>query len=54
VSKAQLNAFMVKVAADSDLKARVDSAADPAAVVLIAHDAGHSFSAATWSRHARE
>jgi predicted ribosomally synthesized peptide with nif11-like leader len=53
VSKAQLNAFMVKVAADSGLKARVEAAADSAAVVLIAHDEGHSFSAATWSRHAR-
>ena len=54
VSKAQLNAFMVKVAADSDLKAKVDAAADGAAVVLIAHAEGHSFSAATWSRHLRE
>jgi len=53
VSKAQLNAFMVKVAKDSGLKARVDAAADPAAVVLIAQDEGHSFSAATWSRYAR-
>jgi len=53
VSKAQLNAFMVKVAADAGLKARVDGAADAAAVVVIAHDEGHSFSAATWSRHVR-
>lgn len=53
VSKAQLNAFMVKVAADPGLKARVDAAADAAAVVVIAHDEGHSFSAATWSRHTR-
>jgi predicted ribosomally synthesized peptide with nif11-like leader len=53
VSKAQLNAFMAKVAADSGLKARVDAAADSAAVVLIAHNEGHSFSAATWSRHLR-
>jgi len=53
MSKAQLNAFMVKVAADPGLKARVDAAADAASVVLIAHDEGHSFSAATWSRHVR-
>lgn len=53
VSKAQLNAFIVKVAADSGLKARVDAAADAAAVVEIAHAEGHSFSAATWSRHLR-
>ena len=53
MSKAQLNAFMVKVAAHPGLKARVDAAADAAAVVVIAHDEGHSFSAATWSRHVR-
>ena len=53
VSKAQLNAFMVKVAADSDLKAKVDAAVDAAAVVVIAHTEGHSFTAATWSRHLR-
>jgi len=53
MSKAQLNAFMVKVAADPGLKARVDGAADASAVVVIAHDEGHSFSAATWSRHVR-
>jgi len=53
VSKAQLNAFMVKMAADSDLRARVDAAADPAAVVMIAHAEGHRFTAATWSRHLR-
>jgi predicted ribosomally synthesized peptide with nif11-like leader len=53
VSKAQLNAFMAKVAADPGLKARVDAAADAAAVVLIAHDEGHTFSAASWARHLR-
>ncbi|MEB3276852.1 MAG: Nif11-like leader peptide family RiPP precursor [Cyanobacteriota bacterium] len=53
MSKAQLNAFMVKVAADAGLRARVDAAADAAAVVVIALDEGHSFSAATWSRHLR-
>jgi predicted ribosomally synthesized peptide with nif11-like leader len=44
---------MAKVAADPALKARVDSAADAAAVVEIAHEAGHSFSPASWSRHLR-
>jgi len=53
VSKAQLTSFMVKVDADPALKARVDAAADAASVVLIAQEAGHSFSAATWSRHVR-
>ncbi|MEB3352966.1 MAG: Nif11-like leader peptide family natural product precursor [Cyanobacteriota bacterium] len=53
VSKAQLNAFMAKVAADPALKARLDAAADTAAVVEIARDAGHSFSPASWSRHLR-
>ncbi|MGA1718321.1 MAG: Nif11-like leader peptide family natural product precursor [Synechococcaceae bacterium WB9_4xC_028] len=53
MSKAQLNAFMVKVAGDAALKARVDAAADSAAVVVIANEEGHSFSAATWSRHVR-
>lgn len=53
VSKAQLTAFMVKVAADPALKARVEAAADGAAVVEIARDEGHSFSAASWARHLR-
>ncbi|MFM9042110.1 MAG: Nif11-like leader peptide family natural product precursor [Vulcanococcus sp.] len=53
LSKAQLTSFMVKVDADPALKARVDAAADAASVVLIAQEAGHSFSAATWSRHLR-
>ncbi|MEB3349465.1 MAG: Nif11-like leader peptide family natural product precursor [Cyanobacteriota bacterium] len=53
VSKAQLTAFMAKVAADPALKARVDAADDAAAVVEIAHEAGHSFSPASWSRHLR-
>ncbi|MEA5474724.1 Nif11-like leader peptide family RiPP precursor [Synechococcus sp. CCY9201] len=53
MSKAQLNAFMVKVAGDAALKAQVDAAADSAAVVAIASGEGHSFTAATWSRHVR-
>ncbi len=53
MSKAQLNAFMAKVAGDAALKARVDAAEDSAAVVAIASGEGHSFSAATWSRHIR-
>ncbi|MGB5135384.1 MAG: Nif11-like leader peptide family RiPP precursor [Prochlorococcaceae cyanobacterium] len=53
MSKAQLTAFMVKVAADPALKARVDAAADAAVVVAIAHEEGHSFSPAAWSRHLR-
>jgi len=53
VSKAQLTSFMLKVDADPALKARVDAAADAASVGLIAQEAGHSFSAATWSRHLR-
>lgn len=53
MSKAQLNAFMVKVAGDAALKARVDAAEDSATVVAIASGEGHSFSAATWSRHIR-
>lgn len=54
MSKAQLNAFMVKVAADPGLKARVDAAANPGEVVAIADAVGHTFSAATWSRHLRD
>ncbi|WP_043368728.1 Nif11-like leader peptide family RiPP precursor [Cyanobium sp. PCC 7001] len=53
MSKAQLNAFMAKVDADPSLKLRVDAAADAAAVVAIAHEAGHSFSPASWSRYLR-
>lgn len=53
LSKAQLNAFMVKVGADPGLQARVAAAADAAAVVVIAHDEGHTFSAASWSRYLR-
>lgn len=53
VSKAQLNAFMVKVAADPGLRARVDAATDATAVVAIASAEGHSFSAASWTRHLR-
>lgn len=53
MSKAQLSAFFLKVDADPALKARVDSAAGPDAVVAIAITEGHSFSAATLSRHIR-
>ncbi|MCP9927436.1 Nif11-like leader peptide family RiPP precursor [Cyanobium sp. CH-040] len=53
MSKAQLTAFMVKVAADPALEARVNAAADAAAVVAIAHEEGHSFSPASWTRHLR-
>lgn len=53
VSKARLNAFMVKVAADPSLKARVQAAADASAEVAIAHEEGHSFSPASWTRHLR-
>ena len=42
MSKSQLNAFMVKVDADSALKARV-VAADADAVVAIALEHGHVF-----------
>jgi len=53
MSKAQLSAFLLKVDADPALKARVDAAAGPDAVVAIATAEGHSFSAATFSRHQR-
>ena len=53
MSKAQLNAFMVKVNADTALRARVDAVTDAAAVVEIAASEGHAFSAASWSRHLR-
>ncbi len=53
MSKAQLNAFLLQVEGDPSLKARVDGAADPAAVVLIAAELGHVFSAATLSRQQR-
>lgn len=53
MSKSQLNAFLAKVAADPALKARVDAAADSAAVVAIALGEGHQFSPATLSRFER-
>jgi len=53
MSRAQLNAFVVKMNADPDLKARVDAAADASAVVAIAAEAGHPFSPAAWTRHLR-
>ena len=52
MSKSQLNAFMVKVDADSALKARV-VVADADAVVAIALEHGHVFSPASWSRAQR-
>ena len=53
MSRSQLNAFVVKMNADPELKARVDAAADASAVVAIAAEAGHPFSAASWTRHLR-
>ncbi len=53
MSKAQLNAFLAEVQADSALKQRVDAATEPAAVVAIALESGHVFSPATLSRHQR-
>ena len=53
MSKAQLNAFLVKVNADQALKARVDAADGAAAVVEIAEAEGHHFSPASWTRHLR-
>jgi predicted ribosomally synthesized peptide with nif11-like leader len=53
MSKAQLSAFLLKVDGDPALKARVDSASGPDAVVAIAVAEGHSFSAATLTRHLR-
>ncbi|WP_315857163.1 Nif11-like leader peptide family natural product precursor [Synechococcus sp. ATX 2A4] len=53
MSKAQLTAFLLQVEGDPALKARVDGAADSAAVVLIAAETGHVFSAATLSRQQR-
>ncbi|MEB3353789.1 MAG: Nif11-like leader peptide family RiPP precursor [Cyanobacteriota bacterium] len=53
MSKSQLNAFMVKVDADSALRARVDAAASVDAVVAIALEQGHVFSPASWTRSQR-
>ena len=53
MSKAQLTAFFLKVDGDPALKARVDSAAGPDAVVAIALTEGNNFSAATLARHQR-
>ncbi len=53
MSKSQLTAFLAKVSADAALKARVDAAADPDAVVAIALTEGHVFSPATYSRFSR-
>ena len=43
MSKAQLTAFMVKVDADTALRARVDAAGSVDAVVAIALEQGHAF-----------
>ncbi|WP_216901966.1 Nif11-like leader peptide family RiPP precursor [Synechococcus sp. CCY 9618] len=53
MSKSQLSAFLAKVTADPALKARVDAAADPDAVVAIALSEGHVFSPATYTRFSR-
>jgi predicted ribosomally synthesized peptide with nif11-like leader len=53
MSKSQLTAFLAKVSADPALKARVDAAADPDAVVAIALSEGHVFSPATYTRFCR-
>ena len=53
MSKAQLTAFMVKVDADTALRARVDAAGSVDAVVAIALEQGHAFSPASWSRAQR-
>jgi predicted ribosomally synthesized peptide with nif11-like leader len=53
MSKAQLTAFMVKVDADTALRARVEAAGSVDAVVAIALEQGHAFSPASWSRAQR-
>jgi len=53
MSKSQLNAFMVKVGASPELKAKVDAADSIDAVVALAQTEGHAFSAASWTRHLR-
>ena len=53
MSRAQLNAFVLKINADPELKARVDAAVDASEVVAIAAQEGHPFSAASWTRHLR-
>jgi predicted ribosomally synthesized peptide with nif11-like leader len=53
MSKSQLTAFLAKVSADPALKARVDAAADPDAIVAIALTQGHVFSPATYTRFSR-
>ena len=50
MSKSQLNAFMVKVGANAALKTKVDAAMSADAVVALALEEGHLFSAATWTR----
>ncbi|MEY2644627.1 MAG: hypothetical protein RLZZ611_1276 [Cyanobacteriota bacterium] len=53
MSRAQLQAFVARVQADAALRERVDQAADASAVVAIAAELGHPFSAASWTRHLR-
>ncbi|MFZ4805200.1 MAG: Nif11-like leader peptide family natural product precursor [Synechococcus lacustris] len=53
MSKSQLNAFVAKVGASPELKAKVDSAGSIDAVVALAQAEGHDFSAASWTRHLR-
>jgi len=53
MSKAQLTAFMVKVDADTALRARVEAAGSVDAVVAIALEQGHAFSPASSSRAQR-
>ncbi len=54
MSKPQLQAFLLKVNADPALKAKVDAAADAAAVTVIAEAEGNHFSPASWTRHLRD
>lgn len=54
MSKPQLQAFLLKISADPTLKAKVDAAADAAAVAVIAEAEGHHFSPASWTRHLRD
>ena len=53
MSKSQLNAFMAKVGASPELKAKVDAADSVDAVVALAQTEGHAYSAASWARHLR-
>ncbi|MEY3757123.1 MAG: hypothetical protein RLZZ263_277 [Cyanobacteriota bacterium] len=50
MSKSQLQAFLTKVEASPELKAKVELAGTADAVVALALVEGHVFSAATWNR----